>query len=161
VAQAGQQYLAAVAPLNTALNGFQVALNKASGQGCSCPAGEFNATAAILLIPSIDGDLQAVETALQRIKAELPRISADVDAVVADDQRELTYFAAAFQAAHQNDAAGLSTNIVGVAFEQQSAAPDITRLRADVGLPPPAGSGSGSNHQVPVSYGRRGAAPLK
>jgi hypothetical protein len=40
--------------------------------------------------------------------------------------RATQYFASALQAARQNDAAGLSTDVVGVIFEQQSAAPDIT-----------------------------------
>jgi hypothetical protein len=138
VAQAGQQYLAAVTPLNSAENGFHTALVKAMSQPCSCPAGEFNATSAVVLIPGIDTDLQTLQATLRKIQTELPSFSSETDSVAGWTQQELTDFAGAYQASQQGDMTGFANKLNAVGSDQASVATAITKLRADLELPPPA-----------------------
>jgi hypothetical protein len=137
VTLAGQQYLAAVAPVNADGSRFHAALLADEALPCTCSPGDFEIRAdAIDVIPTIETDTEALQVVLQMIKHDVPAIAADIDAVVADNQKYTGYLAAAYRAAQvKNGAVG---NDIGEAETvDAAAAPDFVRLRSDLGLPPP------------------------
>lgn len=137
IAQAAQQYLAAVASVNADGNRFHAALLADESLPCTCSPGNFEVrTDAIAVIPAIDRDTEALQVVLETIKQEVPAITSDVDTVVADNQAYMGYLAAAYRASQvKNGAVGLDINEAETVDE--AAAPDFVRLRSDLGLPPP------------------------
>lgn len=138
---AGHEYLAVVAPLNAAETTFGLTLTAAMHRPCACPAGEFDASPAMKLIPGIDRDLEAFQVTLEKIKKEVPSLLNDIDPVESGNQLVLSDYARAYTGWQQNDPSA-TDRIADVATQETAARADITRLRADLGLPPPAG-GSG------------------
>lgn len=135
---AGQEYLAAVTPLNAALNRFSAAYNAAMHSACSCPAGQFNASSALRQLPGISNDIESLQGTLQHIKSEVPSLYADIDAVVSDNQQEWMDVGNASHGYIYNDPAAVTDSLNALVADQQRATPDVQRLRADLGLPPPA-----------------------
>ncbi len=134
--KAGQEYLAGAAPLNAAENAFGHEFTLDQSRPCSCPRGQFNAGPALRQIPGIDVDIENFQGTLQQIKREVPTLYLDINPVIADNQTLLHDFVQAYQAYQRNDPA--STNfIAAVVADQAAAAPDVAKLRADLGLPPP------------------------
>ena len=104
VAEAGQQYLAAVVPVNADGSRFHAALLADEGLPCTCSPGDFEVRAdALAVIPAIDRDTEALQVVLQTIKHEVPAIAADIDAVVLDNQQYTGYLAAAYRASQTKD----------------------------------------------------------
>jgi hypothetical protein len=137
VAQAGQQYLAAVAPVNADGDRLLAALDADESVPCTCSPGEFAVRAdSIAVIPSIDRDTEAMQVVLQTIKHEVPAVAADIDAVVLDNQQYTGYLAAAYRASQvKNGAVGADmSEAETVELADRS---DFARLRSDLGLPPP------------------------
>ncbi len=140
VVLAGQQYLAAVAPVNADGSRFHAALLADEALPCTCSPGNFEVRAdAIDVIPDIDRDTEALQVVLQNIKHDVPAVAADIDAVVADNQQYTGYLAAAYRASQvKNGAVGYYINEAEAV--DAAAAPDFVRLRRDLGLPPPPSS---------------------
>jgi hypothetical protein len=140
VTLAGQQYLAAVAPVNADGSRFHAALLADESLPCTCSPGDFEIRAdAIGVIPAIDRDTEALQVVLQTIKHNVPSLATDIDAVVADNQRYTAYLAAAYQVSQvKNGAVGYDINEAETV--DAAAAPDFVRLRSDLGLPPPPSS---------------------
>jgi hypothetical protein len=151
--QAGHEYLAVVTPLNAAETTFDLTLTADMHKPCSCPAGEFDASSAMRLIPNIDGDLQAFQQTLQKIKGEVPGLLNDIDPVMSGNQLVLSDYSQAFTGWQQHDPTS-TDRIVDISTQENAARADITRLRADLGLPPPSGGSSG-----PVSSLTRATLP--
>lgn len=137
VAQAGQEYLAAVGPLNIATRNINNALQAAAGQSCTCPAGQFDATPALRQIPGVLNYYRALIATLAHIRTELPALKSDIDAVAADTQDEMAGFDNAYTASFRNDPAGATGGFLEVHAVQVRSTPHTTRLRADLKLPPP------------------------
>ena len=79
VAEAGQLYLAAVAPVNADGDRFLAALEADEALPCTCSPGEFAVRAdAIAVIPSIESDTEAMQVVLQEIKHDVPALGADI-----------------------------------------------------------------------------------
>jgi hypothetical protein len=137
VTLAGQQYLAAVGPVNADGSRFHAALLADQALPCTCSPGEFEIRAdAIDVIPDIDRDTEALQVVLQQIKHDVPAIAADIDAVVTDNQQYTGYLAAAYRASEVKN--GAVAYYIGEAETvDAAAAPDFVRLRSDLGLPPP------------------------
>lgn len=137
VTKAGQQYLAAVAPVNADGSRFHAALLADESLPCTCSPGDFEIRAdAVAVIPTIDRDTEAFQMVLQTIKSEVPAMTADIDAVVLDNQEYTGYLAAAYRASKiKNGAVGYYINQAETVDE--TAVPDFVRLRSDLGLPPP------------------------
>ena len=135
--QAGREYLAVVAPLNAAEDAFYLTLSADMSKPCSCAKGEFDPSTAMALIPGIDRDLIAFQTTLTKIKSEVPGIYADVDPVMSGNQLVLSDYAQAYTGWQQHDPTSMS-RIADIDTQETAAHPDIVRLRADLGLPPPA-----------------------
>jgi hypothetical protein len=137
VTLAGEQYLAAVAPVNADGSRFHAALLADEALPCTCSPGDFAIRAdAIDVIPDIDRDTEALQVVLQTIKHDVPGVAADIDAVVADNQQYTGYLAAAYRASQvKNGAVGYY--ISEAETVDAAAAPDFVRLRSDLGLPPP------------------------
>jgi hypothetical protein len=140
VTLAGQQYLAAVAPVNADGSRFHAALLADEGLPCTCSPGEFEVRAdAISVIPTLDKDTEALQRVLQNIKTEVPAIAADIATVVADNVQYTGYLAEAYQASQvKNGTVGYYINEAEDVDE--GAAPDFARVRSDLGLPPPPSS---------------------
>jgi hypothetical protein len=140
VAEAGQLYLAAVAPVNADGDRFLAALEADEALPCTCSPGEFAVRAdAIAVIPSIESDTEAMQVVLREIKHDVPALSTDIDAVVLDNQKYTGYLAAAYRASEvKNGAVGYDINEAEA--EDQTSRPDFARLRSDLGLPPPPSS---------------------
>lgn len=139
-AEAGQQYLAAVAPVNADGSRFHAALLADEALPCSCSPGEFAVRAdALAVIPTLNRDTEALQVVLQTMQEEVPALAADIEAVVTDNQRYMGYLADAYRASQiKNGAVGYYIS-EAEAFDQ-TAVPDFARLRSDLGLPPPPGS---------------------
>jgi hypothetical protein len=138
IAEAGNQYLAAVAPVNADGDRFVAALAADETMPCSCSPGEFAIRAdAVAVIPQLSTDTESLQVVLQTIRHEVPSIAADIDAVVLDNQRYTDYLAAAYRASQQSGAAGLGADVTTAQAIYQASRPDFARLRSDLGLPPP------------------------
>jgi hypothetical protein len=137
VTLAGEQYLAAVAPVNADGSRFHAALLADEGLPCTCSPGEFEVRAdALSVIPTLDKDTAALQTVLQNIEHEVPAIAADISTVVADNVQYTGYLADAYRASQiKNGAVGYYINEAEAVDE--GAAPDFARVRSDLGLPPP------------------------
>jgi hypothetical protein len=137
VAEAGQQYLAAVAPVNADGARFDAALDADASLPCTCSPGEFAIRQdTIDVIPSIDNDTEALQVVLQTIKHDVPAIGADIDAVVLDNQEYTDDLAAAYRASQ------ITNGAIGAYIDEAQAVyaadrSDFARLRSDLGLPPP------------------------
>lgn len=137
VAAAGQEYLAAIAPLNAALNSFNAAWNAARSQPCSCPQGQFDATPAMAQVSSIVKAYVSLHGVLTHLKAEVPQFANDIDVVDRDDQSVETAFSYANLQFSANNTTPITDELVGISNQLAASKPDIAKLRADLGLPPP------------------------
>jgi hypothetical protein len=137
VAEAEQQYLTVVAPVNADGDQLLAALEADESLPCTCSPGEFEVRAdSIAVIPSINRDTEAMQLMLQTIKHEVPAAASDIDTVVLDNQQYTGYLAAAYRASQiKNGAVGYDMN-EAEAVDQASRS-DFARLRSDLGLPPP------------------------
>jgi hypothetical protein len=140
VTLAGQQYLAAVAPVNADGSRFHAALLADEGLPCTCSPGEFEVREdALSVIPTLDKDTEALQVVLQNIKTEVPAIAADIDTVVADNVQYTGYLADAYQAS-QTKGGAVGYYIGEAEAVDQGAASDFARVRSDLGLPAPPSS---------------------
>ena len=137
VAEAGRQYLAAVAPVNADGAQLTAAIDADEALPCTCSPGEFEIRADTLaVIPLINRDTEAMQVVLQMIKHEVPAAAADIDAVVVDNQQYTGDLAAAYRASQiKNGAVGLYMNDAEAVYDASRS--DFARLRVDLGLPPP------------------------
>lgn len=137
LAEAGQQYLAAVAPVNADGDRLNAALEADASLPCTCSPGEFEVRAdSIAVIPSIDNDTEAMQVVLQMIRHEVPALAADIDAVVLDNQQYTDDLAAAYRASQmKNGAAGADMSEAEAVYLADRS--DFAVLRSDLGLPPP------------------------
>lgn len=139
VAQAGHEYLAAALTVNAATGKLEAALQAAAGQTCSCPAGQFDATPALVQVPGVDKALQNFGAALQQIRVELPSLHSDIDRVFNDNQAELVGFAAAYRGGQNGDPVAITGGFAAVHAAIVRGAPDFVKIREDLGLPPASG----------------------
>ena len=137
VAEAGQQYLAVVAPVNADGDRLLAALEADESVPCTCSPGEFAIRAdSLAVIPSINNDTEAMQVVLQMIKHEVPAAASDIDTVVLDNQEYTDDLAAAYRASQvKNGAVGLYMSEAEAVYDASRS--DFARLRVDLGLPPP------------------------
>ena len=128
---AARDYAKAVAPLNGALDDFDVALHMANSQPCKCPAGAFAGGAAMQQIPSILAAFTAVQTTLERMKTvEVPVLGGSIDAVANAYHQQMASLSAAYQAYRSADTAGVETNLDALHSEETAARSALDALRA-------------------------------
>lgn len=128
---AAREYAGAVAPLNRALDNFQVALHMANSQPCKCPEGAFDGGAALQEIPAILQAFNAVQLTLQHMKTtEAPAFAAHIEAVASAYRQQMASFSAAYEASRANDIAAVDNNLAALTAEQATAQPALAALKA-------------------------------
>ena len=132
---AARDYAGAVAPLNKALDDFDVALHMANSQPCKCPQGAFDGGGAVQQIPGILTAFSAVQGTLQHMKTtEVPAFGASIDAATNAYAQQMASVSAVYQAYQGADTAGVETNIEALHSEEASARPVLAALQAALTL---------------------------
>jgi hypothetical protein len=132
-----QQYVAAAAMSDTANTNFVNQLHVAEATPCTCPAGSFDSSTVLPLLPPLAAAYQAELTQVEAIQTDAPAAAAaDFQVLITAQAQRLNDLEVVVNLGLKADPSVAQPAFAQYVSDRTTAADAAAKVRADLGLPP-------------------------